>query len=258
MNKKSLPIVEADNITKIYGQKGEKSYSALKGVSFKVQPGEFIGIMGASGSGKTTLLNILTTLDQPTGGSVKINGKDITKLKGNDIADFRAKKIGFIFQDFNLLENLTNSENIALPLALQNVNKKQIQPRIQRLAEQLSITGIMNNYPNEISGGQKQRVAAARALISEPTMIFGDEPTGALDSSSTIDLLEMMITINQQQNVPILMVTHDPLSASYCQRILFIQDGKIGQELKSNGKTRKQFYQEILDDLGAFQSQGEK
>ncbi len=258
MNKKSLPIVEADNITKIYGQKGEKSYSALKGVSFKVQPGEFIGIMGASGSGKTTLLNILTTLDQPTGGSVKINGKDITKLKGNDIADFRAKKIGFIFQDFNLLENLTNSENIALPLALQNVNKKQIQPRIQRLAEQLSITGIMNNYPNEISGGQKQRVAAARALISEPTMIFGDEPTGALDSSSTTDLLEMMITINQQQNVPILMVTHDPLSASYCQRILFIQDGKIGQELKSNGKTRKQFYQEILDDLGAFQSQGEK
>ena len=251
-------IVSAKNIKKIYGRKGEKQYEALKGVSFDVHAGEFVGIMGASGSGKTTLLNILTTLDQPSEGTVEIDGQNITNLKGNDVADFRAKKIGFIFQDFNLLENLTNSENIALPMSLQNVPMSKVQPQIKRLAEQLSITGILDKYPNEISGGQKQRVAAARALISQPAILFGDEPTGALDSASTTDLLEMLTTVNQQQNVPILMVTHDPLSASYCQRILFIQDGQIGQELKRGNQSRQEFYQQIIDDLGAFQGQGAK
>ena len=251
-------IVSAKNIKKIYGRQGEKQYEALKGVSFDVHAGEFVGIMGASGSGKTTLLNILTTLDQPSEGTVEIDGQNITNLKGNDVADFRAKKIGFIFQDFNLLENLTNSENIALPMSLQNVPMSKVQPQIKRLAEQLSITGILDKYPNEISGGQKQRVAAARALISQPAILFGDEPTGALDSASTTDLLEMLTTVNQQQNVPILMVTHDPLSASYCQRILFIQDGQIGQELKRGNQSRQEFYQQIIDDLGAFQGQGAK
>ncbi|HIW88791.1 MAG TPA: ABC transporter ATP-binding protein [Candidatus Ligilactobacillus excrementipullorum] len=251
-------IVSAKNIKKIYGRKGEKQYEALKGVSFDVHAGEFVGIMGASGSGKTTLLNILTTLDQPSEGTVEIDGQNITGLKGNDVADFRAKKIGFIFQDFNLLENLTNSENIALPMSLQNVPMAKVQPQIKRLAEQLSITGILDKYPNEISGGQKQRVAAARALISQPAILFGDEPTGALDSSSTTDLLEMLTTVNQEQNVPILMVTHDPLSASYCQRILFIQDGQIGQELKRGNQSRQEFYQQIIDDLGAFQGQEAK
>ena len=251
-------IVSAKNIKKIYGRKGEKQYEALKGVSFDVHAGEFVGIMGASGSGKTTLLNILTTLDQPSEGTVEIDGQNITGLKGNDVAEFRAKKIGFIFQDFNLLENLTNSENIALPMSLQNVPMAKVQPQIKRLAEQLSITGILDKYPNEISGGQKQRVAAARALISQPAILFGDEPTGALDSSSTTDLLEMLTTVNQEQNVPILMVTHDPLSASYCQRILFIQDGQIGQELKRGNQSRQEFYQQIIDDLGAFQGQEAK
>lgn len=251
-------IVSAKNIKKIYGRKGEKQYEALKGVSFDVHAGEFVGIMGASGSGKTTLLNILTTLDQLSEGTVEIDGQNITGLKGNDVADFRAKKIGFIFQDFNLLENLTNSENIALPMSLQNVPMAKVQPQIKRLAEQLSITGILDKYPNEISGGQKQRVAAARALISQPAILFGDEPTGALDSSSTTDLLEMLTTVNQEQNVPILMVTHDPLSASYCQRILFIQDGQIGQELKRGNQSRQEFYQQIIDDLGAFQGQEAK
>ena len=248
-------IVSARDIRKIYGHKGEKQYEALKGITFDVKAGEFVGIMGASGSGKTTLLNILTTLDQPTQGTVEINGQDITSLKGNAVADFRAKEIGFIFQDFNLLENLTNSENIALPLSLQNVAAAEIKPQIEKLAKQLSIQEILAKCPNEISGGQKQRVAAARALVSQPAILFGDEPTGALDSSSTTDLLEMLNEVNQQQNVPILMVTHDPLSASYCQRILFIQDGKIGQELKRGSQTRKQFYKQIIDDLGAFQGQ---
>lgn len=251
-------IVSAKNIRKVYGRKGEKQYEALKGISFDVKAGEFVGIMGASGSGKTTLLNILTTLDQPTEGSVEINGQNITGLKGNEVADFRAKQVGFIFQDFNLLENLTNSENIALPLSLQNVSMTKVQPRIKELAQQLSIDGILEKYPNEISGGQKQRVAAARALISQPAILFGDEPTGALDSASTTDLLEMLTSVNQQQNVPILMVTHDPLSASYCQRILFIQDGRIGQELKRANQTRQQFYQQIIDDLGSFQGQEAK
>ncbi|GBG93666.1 antimicrobial peptide ABC transporter ATP-binding protein [Ligilactobacillus salitolerans] len=249
------PIVSAKNIRKTYGKKDEKKYEALKGVNFEIQPGEFVGIMGASGSGKTTLLNILTTLDQPTEGQVEINGKNISELSGNAVADFRANEIGFIFQDFNLLENLTNRENIALPASLQNVSTAKIAPQIEQLAAQLSITDLLDKYPTEISGGQKQRVAAARALINQPAILFGDEPTGALDSASTTDLLELLTDINQQQNVPILMVTHDPLSASYCQRILFIQDGQIGQELQRNGQTHQQFYQEIIEKLGAFQSQ---
>lgn len=252
---KNQPVVSAKDIRKTYGHKGEKQYEALKGISFDVQPGEFIGIMGASGSGKTTLLNILTTLDQPTAGSVAINGRDITNLSGNDVADFRAQEIGFIFQDFNLLENLTNRENMALPLSLQNVAMAKVKPQIDKIAQQLSITEILDKYPNEISGGQKQRVAAGRALVSQPAILFGDEPTGALDSASTTDLLEMLTDVNQQQNVPILMVTHDPLSASYCQRILFIQDGKIGQELKRGQQTPKQFYQQIIENLGTFQGQ---
>lgn len=249
------PIVSAKNIRKTYGKKDEKKYEALKGIDFEVQPGEFVGIMGASGSGKTTLLNILTTLDRPTEGQVEINGKNISDLNGNAMADFRANEIGFIFQDFNLLENLTNRENIALPASLQNISSAKIAPQIEQLAAQLSITDLLDKYPTEISGGQKQRVAAARALINQPAILFGDEPTGALDSASTKDLLELLTDINQQQNVPILMVTHDPLSASYCQRILFIQDGQIGQELQRKGRTHQQFYQEIIEKLGAFQSQ---
>ncbi|CAJ1175723.1 ABC transporter, ATP-binding protein [Companilactobacillus paralimentarius DSM 13238 = JCM 10415] len=245
-------IVDVQNVEKIYGKAGEKQFKALSDVNFEVKPGEFVGIMGASGSGKTTLLNILSTLDTPTSGQVEIAGEDITKLNNNQMADFRANKIGFIFQDFNLLENLTAYENIALPLALQNTAAKKIKPAVQSIAEKLGLTDILNHYPTELSGGQKQRVAAARALVHEPSIVFGDEPTGALDSKSARALLDTLTKINREDNVSILLVTHDPFSASFCDRILFIKDGEIGQELKKEENSRAEFYQEILDSLGTF------
>ena len=202
--------------------------------------------MGASGSGKSTLLNILSTLDKPTSGKVTINQKDVTKLKGNQLADFRSEEIGFIFQDFNLLENMTAAENIAVPLSLQGVKPKEIKQRVKKIAERLSITHILDSYPAAISGGQKQRVASARALVTQPTILLGDEPTGALDSKSARDLLDTMEELNEKDRVSILLVTHDPFSASYCQRILFIKDGVIHQELKRDEQTREEFYREIL------------
>jgi putative ABC transport system ATP-binding protein len=243
-------IVAVTDVRKVYGKANEKQYEALHDVSFQVQAGEFVGIMGASGSGKTTLLNILSTLDQPTSGSVKINQQEITHLRGNQLADFRAKEIGFIFQDFNLLENMTAYENIALPLSLQNVSAKKARPLIEKIAATLGISEILNNYPTEISGGQKQRVASARALVHQPSILMGDEPTRALDSKSAKSLLDTMTKLNQQQQVSILLVTHDPFSASYCQRILFIKDGQIGQKLKRGDRSKEAFYQDILGVLG--------
>lgn len=245
-------VVSVKDVQKTYGKANEKQYTALKGVTFDVQRGEFVGIMGASGSGKTTLLNILSTLDKPTAGEVKINDQEISRLKGNALADFRAQEIGFMFQDFNLLENLTAYENMALPLTLQNVTGKKVREKITTIAKTLSIDAILNKYPTELSGGQKQRVAAARALVHNPAILFGDEPTGALDSKSTRELLDTMAQLNEEQRVSILLVTHDPFSASYCQRILFIKDGQIGQELVRGDKTREAFYQEVLDTLGTF------
>ncbi|HJE14477.1 MAG TPA: ABC transporter ATP-binding protein [Lapidilactobacillus dextrinicus] len=245
-------VVTVNNLVKTYGKANEKQYTALKGVSFSVENGEFVGIMGASGSGKTTLLNILSTLDKPTSGEVRINNRDVTTLKGNQMADFRSKQVGFIFQDFNLLENLTAYENIALPLSLQNVSPRKIKPLVDKIARRLSIENVLDHYPTELSGGQKQRVASARALVHQPAILFGDEPTGALDSNSARELLETMDSLNREDQVSILLVTHDPFSASYCQRILFIKDGKIGQELKRDGRPRAEFYQEILNSLGTF------
>lgn len=247
------PVVSVKQVTKTYGKKNEKQYQALKGVTFDVRRGEFVGIMGASGSGKTTLLNILSTLDKPTTGAVTINGQDVTALKGDSLSDFRAKEVGFIFQDFNLLENLTARENIALPMALQNVSHKRQQAAVNRVAANLGIEGVLDHYPTELSGGQKQRVAAARALVQEPAILFGDEPTGALDSKSARELLNTMHDLNANQGVSILMVTHDPFSASYAERILFIKDGQIGQELVHGDKSQEAFYQEILNTLGTFQ-----
>lgn len=249
----TTPIMTVSDLHKTYGKPGTKQYEALKGIDFDVQPGEFVGIMGASGSGKTTLLNMLATLDKPTSGEVTIHQQPITHLKGNQLADFRAKEIGFIFQDFNLLETMTAFENIALPLTLQNVASKKIKPAVEAVATQLGIAEFLNNYPNELSGGQKQRVAAARALINEPAMLFGDEPTGALDSKSARELLDLFTKINRERAVSILLVTHDPFSASYCQRILFIKDGRIGQELHRGEQSRADFYQQILDNLGTFE-----
>lgn len=244
------PIIEVSQVTKVYGSEKDEQTHALRGIDFTIQRGEFVGIMGASGSGKSTLLNILSTLDKPSTGEVIINHNDVTKLAGNALADFRGKEIGFIFQDFNLLENLTAAENIAIPLSLQGVKPRIIRQKIKEVAARLSITEILNKYPAEISGGQKQRVASARALITQPTILFGDEPTGALDSKSARDLLDMMADLNQNDQVSIMLVTHDPLSASYCKRILFIKDGVIHEEIQRGDQTQDDFHRRILGILG--------
>ncbi|PGE34286.1 ABC transporter ATP-binding protein [Bacillus wiedmannii] len=245
-------VVNVKSIQKIYGKRGGNQSHALRDVSFSIQEGEFVGIMGPSGSGKTTLLNVISTLDAATDGIVEIDGIDITKMKQGELSDFRSQKLGFIFQDFNLLENLSVYENIALPLSLQGVPSKQIGPKVKRVAEMLGFSEILSKYPSEVSGGQKQRSAAARALVHEPAIILGDEPTGALDSKNASSLLEAMKNLNEEQDVSIMMVTHDPYSASYCKRILFIQDGELFKEIHRDG-TREAFYKDILDvlaDLG--------
>lgn len=243
-------VVSVKNLKKVYGKNNEKQTTALNDVTFDVEEGEFIGIMGASGSGKSTLLNILSTLDKPTNGDVKIAGEDVMRLRGDKLADFRGQKIGFIFQDFNLLETMTASENIAIPLSLQNLKPKIIKNKINTVAHHLGISDILDKYPTALSGGQKQRVAAARALVTDPNILLADEPTGALDSKSAKDLLDMMNELNYEDNVSVLMVTHDPFSASYCKRILFIKDGVIHQELNREEKSRDEFYREILVSLG--------
>ena len=242
-------ILRVDQVTKTYGKRGEKQYQALKGVNFAVNSGEFVAIMGASGSGKTTLLNILSTLDKPTSGNVFINHQDNSTLNANQLADFRSQQIGFIFQDFNLLENLTNRENIALPLSLQGISPRKIDPLVDKIASRLGIREILAKYPAEVSGGQKQRVAAARALVHEPAILLADEPTGALDSKSARELLFTMADLNQNDGITTLMVTHDPFAASFASRILFIKDGQIGEQMLKNGQSRQEFYHLLIDHL---------
>ena len=244
-------VLDVKGLHKIYGKKSQNQYHALDNVSFQVEEGEFVGIMGPSGAGKTTLLNVISTLDNASEGAIEIAGTNITSMKQNQLADFRSEQLGFIFQDFNLLENLTVYENIALPLSLQGVAAKKIQPGVTKVAEKLGIEAILEKYPATISGGQKQRVAAARALVHEPAMILADEPTGALDSKNAKSLMETMVDLNENHDVSIMLVTHDPLSASYCQRIMFIQDGKLYKEIKRTG-TRSVFHQEILNVLAEF------
>lgn len=246
-------IVSVKDVTKIYGSPNQEQTKALDEISFDVFEGEFVGIMGASGSGKSTLLNILSTLDKPTSGEVKINGEDLSKLKGNKLAKFRGKQVGFIFQDFSLLENLTAFENIAVPLSLQGENSKKIINKIQDVSKLLGIGDVLEKYPSQLSGGQKQRVASARALVTNPSILLGDEPTGALDSKSAKDLLNMMEKINKESGVSILMVTHDPFSASFCNRIVFIKDGKLHKEIKKNETKRDEFYNEILTNIGRLE-----
>ena len=239
-------ILEVKNIEKYYGNKSNLT-KAIDNISFNVQSGEFVGIMGASGSGKTTLLNCISTIDRVTAGHIIIDGKDITKLKGNHLNKFRREQLGFIFQDFNLLDTLTAYENIALALTIQRVAHKEIDRRVREIAEKLEITDILNKYPYQISGGQKQRVASARAIITNPKLILADEPTGALDSKSARQLLETFETLNSNLKATILMVTHDSFSASYANRILFIKDGKIFNELIKGEDTRKQFFEKIIE-----------
>ena len=239
-------ILEVKNIEKYYGTKTNLS-KAIDNISFNVNKGEFIGIMGASGSGKTTLLNTISTIDKVTSGHIIINGEDITKLKGNKINKFRREELGFVFQDFNLLDTLTSYENIALALTIQRVNPKEINKRVTELAEKLGIKEILKKYPYQISGGQKQRVAVARAIITNPTLVLADEPTGALDSKAARQLLENFEFLNKKMNATILMVTHDAFTASYASRILFIKDGKIFNELIKGNDTRKQFFEKIIE-----------
>lgn len=239
-------VLKVSNIEKYYGRNGNVT-KAIDNISFSVDEGEFIGIMGPSGSGKTTLLNCISTIDKATSGKILVAGDDITKLNSKNIAKFRREKLGFIFQDFNLLDTLTVYENIALALSILRVKSDEIDKRVKTIAKRLNIDGILDKFPWEISGGQKQRVASARAIVTNPKIILADEPTGALDSKSSKALLESLNELNNDLNATILMVTHDAFTASYAKRILFIKDGKIFNELIRGNDTRKEFFARILE-----------
>jgi len=239
-------ILQVKNIEKYYGNKDNVT-RAINNISFDVQEGEYIGIMGASGSGKTTLLNCISTIDMVTSGKILIEDKDITTLRSKQLSRFRRENLGFIFQDFNLLDTLTAYENIAIALTILKVDSKKIDGMIKDISHKLNITDILNKYPYQLSGGQKQRVASARAIITNPSMILADEPTGALDSKSSKMLLESFDKLNSELNATILMVTHDAFAASYCNRILFIKDGKLFNELIKGSDTRKEFFDRIIE-----------
>lgn len=239
-------ILEIKNIEKYYGNKSSLT-KAIDNISFGVKRQEFVAIMGSSGSGKTTLLNCISTIDRVTSGNILIGGTDITKLKGNGLNKFRREELGFIFQDFNLLDTLTAYENIALSLSIQNVQPQEIEERIKVVARDLDILEVLNKYPYQMSGGQKQRVASARAIITNPKLVLADEPTGALDSKSARMLLERLEYLNQELKATILMVTHDAFTASYASRVIFIKDGKIFNEIYKGDNSRKEFFDKIID-----------
>ncbi len=241
-------ILEVKNLKKYYGVKNNIT-KAVNDLSLEVEKGEFTAIMGASGSGKTTLLNCISTIDEVTSGHIYIGNQDITELKEEDLARFRRENLGFIFQDFNLLDTLTISENISLALIINKEDVGKVEEKVDDIAEKLGIKEILNKYSYEVSGGQKQRCACARALINHPKIILADEPTGALDSKSSRMLLETMDEMNENLNATILMVTHDTFSASFCRRVLFLKDGKIFNEIRKGEKSRKEFFNEILDVL---------
>lgn len=243
------PLLKVEHITKDYPAGTAAICHALKNINFEIQPGEFIGVMGASGAGKTTLLNLLATLDQPTNGQIFFNQQALTTLKGRSLAQFRAQQISFIFQDFKLLDRLTVAENIALPLRLQAFTNQQITVAVAKIACQLGLTSLLKVMPTALSNGQRQQVAIARALVHQPALLFGDEPTGALDSGSARALLETLVTLNQKTQISILLTTHDPLAASYCQRIFYLKDGGIIQQLTRQHRTRAEFYQAIVQLL---------
>ena len=240
------PLLRIEELEKYYGTKTLVT-KALDNVSFSVSKGEFLGIMGASGSGKTTLLNCISTIDTVTAGHIYLNDTDITELREDKLALFRQENLGFVFQDFNLLDTLTIEENIALAPVIHGISPQKIADEVKKTARQLGILDILPKFPYEVSGGQRQRCACARALISRPSLILTDEPTGALDSKSAGMLLECFTQMNHEMQATILMVTHDIFSASYCSRILFLRDGKIFSELVRGNKARRVFFNEILD-----------
>ena len=241
-------VLKLEHIQKYYGSKGNVT-KAIQDISFSVQEGEFVGIMGASGSGKTTLLNCISTIDTVSAGHIYLNGTDVTEITEKQIARFRRENLGFVFQDFNLLDTLTISENIALALTINRVPAGEIDGRVREIAGKLNITDILDKYPYQVSGGQKQRCACARAIINQPKLILADEPTGALDSHSSQLLLSAIQSINETLGATILMVTHDAFSASYANRILFLRDGTIFTEIFKGSNSRRTFFEKILDVL---------
>ncbi len=243
-----MQVLKLDNVKKYYGVNTNIT-KAVDGVSFDINESEFVAIMGASGSGKTTLLNCISTIDNVTSGNIIVGDKNITQIKEEKLADFRKENLGFVFQDFNLLDTLTIEENIALSLIINNENQNNIDKKVKEIATKLGIEDILKKFPYEVSGGQKQRCACARALINKPKIILADEPTGALDSKAARMLLETMSEMNKNLKATILMVTHDSFSASFCQRVIFIKDGKVFSEILKGEKTRKEFFNEILDVL---------
>lgn len=240
-------ILRVESLKKYYG-KGPNITKALDSISFQVVKGEFLGIMGSSGSGKTTLLNCLATIIKPTDGSIQMQEKDLGQLKGSQLADYRGKEIGYLFQNFELLDNLTAKENILLPLSLHKVDANESKVRLELLSQYLDISELLNKFPSQLSGGQRQRVAAARALILDPKIVFADEPTGALDSKNATILMQKLSEMNQVEETTILMVTHDSVAASFCNRILFIQDGKLFHEIRRDypRESQEDFYHRIL------------
>lgn len=240
------PVLQVIQVEKYFGRANNLT-RALNQISFEVQPGEFVAIMGASGSGKTTLLNCIATIDQVSSGQIIVANQDITKLKGNKLNQFRQKQIGFIFQDFNLLDTMNAFENIALALTIRNVPAKQVEEKVLQVASYLGITDILYKFPYEVSGGQKQRIAAARAIVADPAIVLADEPTGALDSKSARQMLEQFELLNERLNSTILMVTHDAFTASYTNRVLFVKDGQIFNEIYRGESSRKEFFDQIIE-----------
>jgi len=241
-------VLDVQNIEKYYGNKGNVT-KALNDISFQVNAGEFISIMGASGSGKTTLLNCISTIDSTSAGTILLDGSDITQLKDEELAKFRRENLGFVFQDFNLLDTLTVGENITLSLTVNDLLPEEVMSRTEKIAATMGISHILDKFPQQISGGEKQRCAFARAVVTNPKLILADEPTGSLDSVASKNLLEVMANLNETLYSTILMVTHDALSASYAGRILFLKDGKVFNEIIKREKSRQAFYHEILDVL---------
>ena len=251
-----MNILDVKNLKKIYGGMGRVKTEALRDVNFSVEKGEFIAVMGESGSGKTTLLNIIATLDKATEGSVFIGGKNVNSLSNSEVASFRREKLGFVFQDFNLLDSFSNRDNIYLPLVLAGEDYREMEQKIRPIAQALCITELLDKYPYEVSGGQKQRAAVARALITDPKLILADEPTGALDSKAASALLSMFGEINDEGQT-ILMVTHSAQAASHASRVLFIKDGEVFHQIYKGSKSRQEMYQMIADTLTILTTGGE-
>lgn len=241
-----MSLLKVEHVVKIYGSKNNVTH-ALNDISFEIEKGDYVGIMGASGSGKTTLLNCLSTVDKITKGRILLENQDISQLRGNQLAQFRKQNLGFIFQDYNLLDTLTARENIALALTINKVAVPELLQRVEFVAKALNIETILDKYPSQLSGGQQQRVAAARAIVTNPKLVFADEPTGALDSKSASLLLDSFTKLNRELGVSILLVSHDAYVASHCNRVIFIKDGQIFNILEKGDQTRKQFFDRIIE-----------